>query len=57
MYIAALSPSKWEHWREDWVILMTDAHDRLVLPTATPTARRSDWEKVQDLQRAYDPVL
>jgi hypothetical protein len=57
VYIATLSTSKWDRWREDWVIMQADSHDRLELPTAVPTARHSDWEKVLDLQRAYDPML
>jgi hypothetical protein len=57
VYITALSPGKWDHWREDWVIMQPYAHDRLELPTALPMARRSDWEKVLDLQRAYNPML
>jgi hypothetical protein len=39
------------------VIIQTDFHDRLDLPTGGPTGKRSLWEKVLDLQRAYDPVL
>jgi hypothetical protein len=57
MYITALSPSKWDRWREDWVIMQADAHNRLVLPTTTLMDRCSDSEKVPDLQRAYNPVL
>jgi hypothetical protein len=37
-YIAAVSPSKWDRWREDWVIVRADPHDRLVLPTRAPTS-------------------
>jgi hypothetical protein len=25
-YITALSPGRWERWREDWVLVQTDAH-------------------------------
>jgi hypothetical protein len=42
VYITALSPSKWDHWRENWVIVQADAQDRQVLPTAAPIAHRSD---------------
>jgi hypothetical protein len=39
------------------VIVQTDFHDRLELPTSAPMSTRSHLEKVLDLQRAYDPVL
>jgi hypothetical protein len=52
-----LSPSKWDHWRDDWVIVQTEVNDRLALPTGNPMGRCSHWEKVLELQRAYDPVL
>jgi hypothetical protein len=32
-YISTFSSAKWEDWRMDWVITMTDANDRLKLPT------------------------
>jgi hypothetical protein len=49
-YISALSPDKWDRWREDCT-------GRLELPTAALTARRSDWEKDPNLQPPYNPVL
>jgi hypothetical protein len=27
LYITALSSSKWDNWREDWVIMQMDFHD------------------------------
>jgi hypothetical protein len=39
------------------VIVQTDAHDRLDLPTGTSTGRWSHWERVPNLQSAYNPVL
>jgi hypothetical protein len=36
-YLADLSPDRWERWREDWVLVQTDTHERLTLLTATPT--------------------
>jgi hypothetical protein len=33
-YIAPVSPGRWERWREDWVLMQADAHDRLVIPAA-----------------------
>jgi hypothetical protein len=44
-----LTPGKWDRWRDDWVIVQDDAHDRLELPTAAPTGSRFGWEKVPDL--------
>jgi hypothetical protein len=41
MYIAPLSSGKWDHWRDDWVIVQTEVHDRLALPIDEPTGRRS----------------
>jgi hypothetical protein len=57
VHIALLSPGKWDQWRVDWVIVQTDVHDRLALPTSEPTGRCSLWEKIPDLQSAYDPML
>jgi hypothetical protein len=39
------------------VIMQVEAHDRLELPTAAPTAHHSCWEKVPNLQPAYLPVM
>jgi hypothetical protein len=36
-YISAFSSAKCEDWRDDWVIAMTDANDRLELPTEGPS--------------------
>jgi hypothetical protein len=35
-YISAFSSTKWEDWRDDWVITMTNANDHLELPTEGP---------------------
>jgi hypothetical protein len=40
-YISAFSSAKWEDWRDDWVIAMTDTNDRLELPTEGPLLDRS----------------
>jgi hypothetical protein len=39
-YLAALSSDRWERWREDWVLVQADTHERLTLPivVATPPA-------------------
>jgi hypothetical protein len=39
------------------VIVKTDAHDRMDLPTGAPIGKRSHWDRVPNLQRAYDPVV
>jgi hypothetical protein len=35
-YITALRPDRWERWREDWVLVQINAHERLMLPTVAP---------------------
>jgi hypothetical protein len=42
VYITALSPDKWDHWRDDWVIMEAEVHDRLELPIGTLTGHRND---------------
>jgi hypothetical protein len=39
------------------MIVQSEFHDRLELSTRTPKDKRNLWEKVLDLQRAYDPML
>jgi hypothetical protein len=39
------------------MIVQTDIHDRLELPTDAPIGKRNLWEKVPNLLRTYDPVL
>jgi hypothetical protein len=56
-YLAALSPSRWEHWREDWVLGQADAHEQLTLTTAALMTPRIDWEQDPGLELAYNPVL
>jgi hypothetical protein len=56
-YITPLTPSKWDRWWEYWVIVKTNAHDQMDLPTGAPTSKHSHWERVPDLQSAYDPVV
>jgi hypothetical protein len=57
MYIVPISTSKWDRWREDWVIVRAHNHHYLVLPTKTPTGKRGDWEEVPRLQRAFEPMI
>jgi hypothetical protein len=56
-YIAPVSPGRWERWREDWVLMQADAHDRLAIPTAAPTLNRAEWGKDPGLESGFDPVL
>jgi hypothetical protein len=49
VYIATLTPGKWDRWRDDWVIMQTGVHDQLELLTAAPTGSHSGWEKVPNL--------
>jgi hypothetical protein len=45
VYITTVSPGKWDRWREDWVIVRADPHDRLLLPTGAPTGNCDHWEE------------
>jgi hypothetical protein len=56
-YIIALSPDRWERWREDWVLVQTDAHEWLMLPTAAPIAPCIHWEQDTNLEPIFNPVL
>jgi hypothetical protein len=56
-YIAPITPGKGDRWREDWVIIWADVHDRLVLPTESPMAKRNIWEETLKLHMAYGPVI
>jgi hypothetical protein len=41
-YIASVSPSRWEWWREDWALVQVDVHDRLALPVRGLTLDRTE---------------
>jgi hypothetical protein len=56
-YIRAFSSSKWEDWREGWVIAEADPHDRLELPTEGPESDRSTWKAKPTIPAELDPVL
>jgi hypothetical protein len=56
-YIAPVSPSRWERWREDWALVQADIHDRLALPISGPTLDRTEWGKDPDLEPGFNPVL
>jgi hypothetical protein len=56
-YIAAFSSSKWEDWREGWVITEADPHDRLELPTDEPQSDRNTWKAKPMIPKELGPVL
>jgi hypothetical protein len=56
-YIVVLNPGRWGHLREDWVLVQIDAHERLMLSTATPMAPRIDKEQDPGLEPVFNPVL
>jgi hypothetical protein len=56
-YISAFSRSKWEDWREGWVIAEADPHDRLELPTEGPQSGRSTWKAKPSMPEELVPVL
>jgi hypothetical protein len=56
-YIGTFSSAKWEEWRDDSVIAMTDANDRLELPTEGPLLNSSCWKARPSLPVELDPVL
>jgi hypothetical protein len=56
-YISAFSSAKWENWCTDWVIAMTDANDRLELPTEGPLVDCSSWKARPSLLAELDRVL
>jgi hypothetical protein len=56
-YINAFSSSKWEDWREGWVIAEADPHDRLELPTDGPQSDRSTWKAKPTIPKELGPVL
>jgi hypothetical protein len=56
-YITALSPDRWERWREDWVLVQIDAHEQLMLSSTMPMAPRVHWEQDLGLEPVFNPVL
>jgi hypothetical protein len=56
-YIAPINSDKWDGWREDWVVVWADAHDRLVLPTESPTTKKTAWEEILRLHVAFGLVI
>jgi hypothetical protein len=56
-YITPITHGKWDRWRQDRVIIRADIHDRLALPTESPTVKHSDWEETPKLHVAYRPMI
>jgi len=56
-YISAFSSAKWKDWRTDWVVAMTDANDRLELPTREPLLDRNSGKAKLKLPMELNPVL
>jgi hypothetical protein len=56
-YIVPISPGKWERWREEWVLVQVDVHDRLALPIGGPTLNHTEWGKDPGLEPGFDLVL
>jgi hypothetical protein len=57
VYIIAITLGKWDRWRDDWVIMQAEVHDRLELMTTAAMGRHSGWERVPNLQSSYRPML
>jgi hypothetical protein len=55
--VGAFSSSKWEDWREGWVIAEANSHDRLELPTDGPQSDRSTWKAKPTIPKELGPVL
>jgi hypothetical protein len=49
--------AKWDHWREDCVVIWANVHDRLVLLIESLMAQKTAWEETPMLHVAYGPVI
>jgi hypothetical protein len=56
-YISSLSGARWENWRADWVIVSTEANDRLALPSDGPRLDWKQWRAKPSLAPEFEPVL
>jgi hypothetical protein len=56
-YIATLGGTRWENWRNDWVIVSAEANDRLALPNDGPRLDRKQWRAKPSLAPEFEPVL
>ncbi|KAJ1296613.1 hypothetical protein BS78_01G315200 [Paspalum vaginatum] len=57
-YLPTFASAKWEHWRNDWVIIRAEPNDRLALPDSGPVvASLPEWSATTDLPPEFSPVL
>jgi hypothetical protein len=55
-YIPSLGGMRWEHWRADWVIVSTEANDRIALPSDGPRLDWKQWRAKPSLAPEFEPV-
>ncbi|KAJ1265755.1 hypothetical protein BS78_08G099700 [Paspalum vaginatum] len=55
-YLPTFASAKWEHWRNDWVIVKAEPNDRLALPDSSPDAPLPEGAST-DLPPEFSPVL
>ncbi|KAJ1283359.1 hypothetical protein BS78_03G122400 [Paspalum vaginatum] len=55
-YLPTFASAKWEHWRNDWVIIKAEPNDRLALPDSSPDAPLPEGAST-DLPPELSPVL
>jgi hypothetical protein len=56
-YIPFLGGTRWENWRDDWVIASAEANDRLALPSDGPRLHRKQWRTKPSLALELQLVL
>jgi hypothetical protein len=56
-YIATLGGARWENWCNDWVIVSTEANDRLALLSDGPRLDQKQWRAKSSLAPEFEPVL
>jgi hypothetical protein len=56
-YISTCSSARWDGWRDDWVIVKSDASERLEVPTGGPLTTSDFWKAVPFLPAEFNPVL
>jgi hypothetical protein len=56
-YISTFSSARWDGWREDWVIVKSEASERLEVPAGGPLTTSDFWKAVPFLTAEFNPVL
>jgi hypothetical protein len=56
-YIATLGGTRWENWRNNWVIASVEANDRLALLNDGPRLDRKQWRAKPSLAPEFEPIL